>query len=233
MDEERPRKRRTTNFIRSARTKRILERLREGFGYGEIAGQEKLTERRDRQIVTEALESREALESAVHAHMPVERLGQAVRVAGEALSRGDLGAVAPFIKAFGTLDRYQSLARETAPPRPKTTNGDALLMKMVVARIRAGSRGVQERSGSGRGGRRAAPGSRPGVGRGSRRRAAARHRASARSASPGSPSAGGGGSRRRVAGPAVGAAPEPIGDVGELIRRETRAPTPDSPLSHW
>jgi len=39
-----------------------LERLREGFGYDEIAREEKLTERRVRQIVTETLEGREALE---------------------------------------------------------------------------------------------------------------------------------------------------------------------------
>ncbi len=68
--------------------------------------------------------------------MQVERLGRAVRVAGEALSRGDIRAVAPFIKAVETLDRYQSLARETAPRRPKKTAGDALVMKTVVERIR-------------------------------------------------------------------------------------------------
>ena len=137
MDEEQSRKRRTTTFTRSARKKRILDRLREGFGYDEIAGQEKLTERRVRQIVAEALGGREALENAIHAHLQVERLGRAVRVAGEALSRGDIRAVAPFIKAVETLDRYQSLARETAPRRPRKTAGDALVMKMLVARIRA------------------------------------------------------------------------------------------------
>jgi hypothetical protein len=136
MDEDKARKPQTTKFIRSARTKRILERLREGFGYDEIAREEKLTERRVRQIVTEALEGREALESAIHAQMQVDRLGRAVRVAGDALSRGDLRAVAPLIKAVETLDRFHSLARETAPRRPKKTAGDAFVMKMLVARIR-------------------------------------------------------------------------------------------------
>jgi hypothetical protein len=84
MDEKRPRKRGTTKFIRAASTKRILERLREGFVYDEIAGQEKLTERRVRQIAAEGRQGREALESAIHTHMQVARLGRAVRVAGEA-----------------------------------------------------------------------------------------------------------------------------------------------------
>jgi hypothetical protein len=137
MDEEKPRKPQTTKFSRSARTKRILERLREGFGYDEIAHEEKLTERRVRQIVMEKLEGREALEKTVHAQMQVERIGQAVRVAGEALSRGEIRAVAPFIKAVETLDRFQSLAREAAPRRPKQTASDEFVRKELVARIRA------------------------------------------------------------------------------------------------
>ena len=40
MDEERPRKRRTTTFIRSARATRILERLPGGFGCDEIGREE-------------------------------------------------------------------------------------------------------------------------------------------------------------------------------------------------
>ena len=100
MDEEKPRKRLPTAFSRSARNKRIMERLREGFNYHEIAREEKLTERRVRQIVNEAMEGREALESAIHAHMQIDRLGQAMRVAGDALARGDVRAVAPFLKAM-------------------------------------------------------------------------------------------------------------------------------------
>ncbi len=45
MDEEKPR-RRQTQFTRVARTKRILERLREGWAYDEVAAEEQLTERR-------------------------------------------------------------------------------------------------------------------------------------------------------------------------------------------
>ena len=63
---------------RSDAAKRIPERLREGFGAYEIAGQEKPTERRVRQIVAEAVEGREALESAVHAvGAPIRRENRA------------------------------------------------------------------------------------------------------------------------------------------------------------
>ena len=58
MDEENPRK--TTPFSRSARNRRIVERLREGLGYDEIAFEERSSERRVRQIVKQALEGREA-----------------------------------------------------------------------------------------------------------------------------------------------------------------------------
>ena len=92
-----PGKRRTTKFIRSARAKRIVERLREGFGDDEIAREEKRTEWRVRQIVSEALDGREALESAIHAHMQIARLGRAAPVAGEALSPSDIRAVALLI----------------------------------------------------------------------------------------------------------------------------------------
>ena len=52
MDEGNARKRRTATFIRSASTKRMMER--------QIAREEKRTERRVGQIVAEALEGREA-----------------------------------------------------------------------------------------------------------------------------------------------------------------------------
>ena len=135
MDEEKPRK--TTPFSRSARDRRIVERLREGFGFHEIAREERLSDRRVRQIVKQALEGREALESAIHAHMQIDRLGHAMRVAGDALARGDVRAVAPFIKAVEKLDRYQSLARQVAPKRRNMSDGDKLVMQTLVARIRS------------------------------------------------------------------------------------------------
>jgi uncharacterized protein YdbL (DUF1318 family) len=134
MDEEKPRKRHT-KFSRAARTKRILEQLREGWAYDDIAREEGLTARRVRQIVAEFIKTREALGDATHAHMQIDRLGRAMRVASDALARGDIKAIGPFIRVVDRLDRYQALAQETAP-RP-TAAADQLVMQQLVARIRS------------------------------------------------------------------------------------------------
>ncbi len=130
MDEEEPCKRQTTTFSRSARNKRIVERLREGSGYSEIVSEQKLSERRVRQIVKQALVGHEALESAIHAHMQIDRLGQAMRVAGDALVRGDVRAVAPFSKAVENLDRKgeaeQAVAAAAAAPTPAPGEGPTI-----------------------------------------------------------------------------------------------------------
>ena len=137
MDEERPR-RRQTRFSRAARTKRILERLREGWTYDEVAGEVGLKERRVRQIVTEFLKEREAVSGAAHAHMQLDRLGRAMRVAGDALARGDIRAIAPFIRVIDRLDRYQTLAAETAARPEAVVDGaaDQLIVESIFARVR-------------------------------------------------------------------------------------------------
>jgi hypothetical protein len=106
--------RRHTQFSRLARTKRILEQLREGWAYDDVAREEGLTKRRVRQIVAQFLKEREALEGVTHAHMQIDRLGRAMRVASDALARGDVRAIGPFIRVIDRLDRYQTLAHERA-----------------------------------------------------------------------------------------------------------------------
>jgi predicted transcriptional regulator len=134
MDEERPRKRHT-QFSRAARTKRILEQLRDGWAYDDIAREQGLTERRVRQIVAEFIKTREVVGDAAHAHMQIDRLSRAMRVASDALARGDLRAIGPFIRVVDRLDRYQALAQETKPwPTPAE---DQLVMQQLVARIRS------------------------------------------------------------------------------------------------
>ena len=137
MDEERPR-RRQTRFSRAARTKRILERLREGWAYDEVAGEIGLKERRVRQIVTEFLKEREAVSGAAHAHMQLDRLGRAMRVAGDALARGDIRAIAPFIRVIDRLDRYQTLVAQTAARPEAVVDGaaDQLIVDSIFARVR-------------------------------------------------------------------------------------------------
>ena len=137
MDDERPR-RRQTRFSRAARTKRILERLREGWAYDEVAGEVGLKERRVRQIVTQFLKEREAVSGAAHAHMQLDRLGRAMRVAGDALARGDIRAIAPFIRVIDRLDRYQTLVAHTAARPEAVVDGaaDQMVVDSVFARVR-------------------------------------------------------------------------------------------------
>ena len=133
MDEQR-RGKRHTQFSRATRGKRILDRLREGWAYDEVAGEEGLTERRVRQIVAEYLKDRDAVEGVTHAHMQIDRLGWAMRVAAEAMAEGDVRAIGPFIKAIDRLDRYQELARRTGT-QPNTSEADLAVIRSIVARI--------------------------------------------------------------------------------------------------
>ncbi len=133
MDEQRQPKRHT-QFSRATRGKRILDRLREGWAYDEVAREEGLTERRVRQIVAESLKDRDAVEGVTHAHMQIDRLGWAMRVAAEAMAEGDVRAIGPFIKAIDRLDRYQELARRTGT-QPNTSEADLAVIRSIVARI--------------------------------------------------------------------------------------------------
>jgi len=135
MDEDQTPRKRRTQFTRAARTLRILERLRAGWAYDEIGREEKITDRRVRQIVAEHMKRREEVEGGTHANVQIDRLGFAMRVAGEALAKGDVKAITPFIKVIDRLDRYQELANEAAPRRRRTPE-DALVIREMIRRIR-------------------------------------------------------------------------------------------------
>ena len=126
----------TTTFTRAARTRRMLDCLREGWSYRDVASVEGLSERRVRQIVGEHVRRFEPVDEDIHAALQVERLGFAVKMAGEALAKGDIRAIAPYIKAIDRLDAYQTRARNAAPPA--SHEGDALVVKMLVDRIERG-----------------------------------------------------------------------------------------------
>jgi len=92
---------------KAARRKRIFARLREGWGYDEIAGEERLSAERIRQIVSEVLDKRVIDRGVDHAHLQLERLAPALRIVGEAIGRGELKAVAALIKLIDRLDKHQ------------------------------------------------------------------------------------------------------------------------------
>ncbi len=124
----------TTTFTRAARTRRMLDRLSEGCGYSDVARAEGLSDRRVRQIVAGHVKRSAPVDADAHAALQIERLGFAVKVAGEALAKGDIRAIAPFIKAIDRLDAYQTRAPKAAPRRSQAA--DALVVKALVDRLK-------------------------------------------------------------------------------------------------
>ena len=51
-------------------------------------------------------------------HVQVARLTKALRAADDSIERGDLKAVAPFVKLVAALDRYHGLAARSRPAPP-------------------------------------------------------------------------------------------------------------------
>jgi len=94
---------------RAARTKRIFARLRDGWAYDEIARDERLSAERIRQIVSEVLGKRVIDRGEDHAHLQLERLAPALRLAGEAVKQGELKAIGPLIKVIDRIDRHQTV----------------------------------------------------------------------------------------------------------------------------
>ena len=100
-------RRRLNILTKAERRQRIFARLREGWAYDEIAREERVSAERIRQVVSEVLGKRVIDRGADHAHLQLERLMPALRVAGEAIGRGELKAVAPLIKVIDRLDKHQ------------------------------------------------------------------------------------------------------------------------------
>ena len=108
MEQKSEPKRRRPNVIgRAARTKRIFARLRDGWAYDEIGRDEGLSAERIRQIVSEVLGTRVIDRNEDHAHLQLEHLAPALRLAGEAVQRGEVKAIAPLIKVLDRLDKHQ------------------------------------------------------------------------------------------------------------------------------
>jgi hypothetical protein len=83
------------------------QRLLEGWAYDEIARAERLSAERIRQIVSEVLGKRVIDRGEDHAHLQLERLMPALRLAGEAIARGNLKAIAPLVEVIDRLDKHQ------------------------------------------------------------------------------------------------------------------------------
>lgn len=93
---------------RLVRRARIMERVREGRSYEEIAAAEGLSRERVRQIVVEALENQEADAQRDHARLQLLRLAPALRLAAQGVAEGDQSAIVALIRVLDRLDKYQA-----------------------------------------------------------------------------------------------------------------------------
>jgi len=105
-----PKRARLNPYGKALRRERIFARLRGGWAYDEIAREERVTPRRVRQIVSEALQRRQVDDGSDHAMLQLARLEQALRLAAEAVGAGEIGAIGPYLNVLAQLDRYQGAA---------------------------------------------------------------------------------------------------------------------------
>ena len=77
-----------------------------GWPTAEIAREERLSERRVRKIVSDALRRQTVDDAPDHALLQLVRLEGAQALAAEAIDAGDLKAIAPYLKVLDGLDRY-------------------------------------------------------------------------------------------------------------------------------
>ncbi len=102
-----PARRRLNFYTKAERRERIFAHLRLGWTYEKIALEEGVSERRIRQIVTEALRRQELDDPTDYALIQLMRLDCALEVAAKAVDGGDLRAIDSLIKVLERIDRYR------------------------------------------------------------------------------------------------------------------------------
>jgi hypothetical protein len=102
-----PRRPRLNPYTKALRRERIFANLRVGRSYADIAGEEGVSERRVRQIVSDAVQRRGLDGPRDHALLQFMRIESAHGLAAEAIAAGDLRAIGPYLKVLDRLDRYQ------------------------------------------------------------------------------------------------------------------------------
>ncbi len=121
---------------RILRQERIFARLREGWAYGDIAQQERLTSRRIRQIVSETLQRRAVDKRPEHAMLQLARLEPALRLAAGALAKGEIEAISPYLKLLDRLDLYQKSAAVLEPYDDAARERLLAKLNRVAARVK-------------------------------------------------------------------------------------------------
>jgi hypothetical protein len=136
-----PLKPRRTARDRLARRERIMERVREGRSYEEIAEAEGLSRERIRQIVVEALSRSPVDAQRDHAQLQMLRLAPALRLAAREVAEGDRRAIGELIRVLDRLDKYQAVggayAAEESGARERLLNKlNTMAERMIAKRAR-------------------------------------------------------------------------------------------------
>ena len=144
MDAEtapKPARPRLNPYTKALRRERIFSRLRLGWPTAEIAREERLSERRVRKIVSDALRRQTVDDASDHALLQLVRLEGAQALAAEAIDAGDLKAIAPYLKVLDGLDRYHKAG--AAKPVYDDAARERLFAKMSRIADRTGGQGSQ------------------------------------------------------------------------------------------
>ena len=102
---------------RLARRESYFDLLASGYSCQQIAEGAKVSVATVRRAVDQALAERRLDAPERYAHVQVARLTKALRLADASIERGELKALAPFVKLVAALDRYHGLAA-SAPAAP-------------------------------------------------------------------------------------------------------------------
>ncbi len=129
-------------FTKAERRQRIFGRLRVGWTYEKIALEEGLSERRIRQIVTDAVRREELDDPTNHALLQLMRLEGAQAVAAQAVDSGDLAAIGPYLKVLERIDRYQKAGARKAVYDAAARKALFAKLNRIAAQLEAGKSAV-------------------------------------------------------------------------------------------
>jgi hypothetical protein len=105
---------RLNHYTKALRRERIFARIKLGWTYQRIARAEGVTDRRIRQIVTDALRRQELDGPTDHALIQRMRLESAHELVAQAVDAGDLAAIDPLLKVLERIDRHRKAGMRQA-----------------------------------------------------------------------------------------------------------------------
>ncbi len=124
-DRRRPSRRAASRARQRARRAATIDRretyfdlLASGYSCEQIAERMGVSVASVRRAIDQAIDARRLDAPERYMHVQVARLTKALRLADASIERGDLRALAPFVRLVAALDRYHGLAPANARPAP-------------------------------------------------------------------------------------------------------------------